>query len=206
MGHLGRLGGDLTKEGWILRGFPGGRRAGPIPHWEFLRKEPNHPDGWHAVRPCGMPQGAADPVVFGPSRHRARLVGQRPLRCLAGSLWEVFRGPLRPLGGLLEASWGFLGVSWGQLGGILEALLPPGGLLAVSGVIMAHEGSWDNLCSRPGADFSRKSSAKRPFLASANVTRAAPSVTRAALETPVTPGAGPLQEHHDCQHREFEGS
>ena len=63
-------------------------------------------------------------MAFGPSRHRAWVVSERPRGRLSGSLrraLESMQGTvLRPLGSLLGASWGFLGASW-PLGGLLGA-------------------------------------------------------------------------------------
>ena len=70
-------------------------------------------------------------MAFGPSRHRAWIVGQRALECSLGS-----RGG--PFGGLLEAALkplgGRIGASIGPLGGLLGALLglSRGGRLEVS--------------------------------------------------------------------------
>ena len=87
-------------------------------------------------------------VAFGPSSHRAWVVGQGALQCSLGSpgrslgclkwyfrgLFGAGLGPLGawfgPLGGLFWASWGLLGASWGPLGasrGPLRALLGPPG-------------------------------------------------------------------------------
>ena len=74
-------------------------------------------------------------LAFGPSRHRAWMVGQRPHGCwlrlwlpsrgpLGGSCeaaWVPFWGLLGPIWGLLVASWGLLGASWGAPWGFLGA-------------------------------------------------------------------------------------
>ena len=90
--------------------------------------------------PLRKRQGAADLVAFGPSRHRAWVVSQRPLECSLGSRGRSLGGlmapPLRPLGGRFGASWGLfwaswepLGASWGPLGSLLGgtfgAKMPP---------------------------------------------------------------------------------
>ena len=78
-------------------------------------------------------------MAFGPSRHRAWVVVQRPLGCSLGSRGPLL-GLLGPPGGLLGASWGgklelsvrvpplgpLLGPSWGLIG-LSQTLL---GLLA----------------------------------------------------------------------------
>ena len=68
-------------------------------------------------------------LSFGPSRHRAWAVGQRPLECSLGSLGKPFGGlleaALKPLGGRFGASWGLFWASGGLLG-------PLGGLLGAS--------------------------------------------------------------------------
>eukprot|EP00959_Pyramimonas_sp_CCMP1952_P399110 8362999-Pyramimonas_sp.AAC.1 len=62
-------------------------------------------------------QGAADPVAFGPSRHRAWVVVQRPLGCSLGSRQKPLGGlpeaVWRPLGGLF---WSLPGPFWGLVG------------------------------------------------------------------------------------------
>ena len=83
-------------------------------------------------------------MAFGPSRHRARVMGQRLLVCVSGSrgrplggLWKAY---LEPLGGRFGTSWGLFGASWGPLGGPLGRL---GGLLGASGGLLGH--SWSPL-------------------------------------------------------------
>ena len=87
--------------------------------------------------PVASQQGAADLLAFGPSRHRAWVVGQRPLECSFGSSgneasrgplggsfeasWGPFWGLLGPLLGLFWASWGVMGASWVPLWGFLGA-------------------------------------------------------------------------------------
>ena len=55
-------------------------------------------------------------LAFGPSRHRAWVVGQRPIRYSLGSLGEV----RKLVGGSVEACWGpdcsFLGDAFGLMG------------------------------------------------------------------------------------------
>ena len=79
--------------------------------------------------PVASQQGASDLTAFGPSRHRAWVVGQSPPGCFLGSIRSALGGRwgavLVPLGGFLGASWGFLGASWGPLGVFLAL---PGGL------------------------------------------------------------------------------
>ena len=73
-------------------------------------------------------------MAFGPSRHRAWVVGQSPQGCFLGSLRSALGGlwgvVLGPHGSLLGACWeapvgllglpgGLLGVSWWLLGGLL---------------------------------------------------------------------------------------
>ena len=70
-------------------------------------------------------------VAFGPSRHRAWVVGQRPLECSLGSrgrpLGGLLEGVLKLLGGGVGASWGVFWASWGPPGGILGASWGPVG-------------------------------------------------------------------------------
>ena len=76
-------------------------------------------------------------MAFGPSRHRAWVVGQRALECSLGSRGRSLGGLLEtvlrrlggrfgascgPLGGLLGACFGPLGPSWGPLGASWELL------------------------------------------------------------------------------------
>ena len=93
-------------------------------------------------------------VAFGPSRHRAWVLGQRALQCSLGSpgrplgclkwyfrgLLGAVSGPLGacfgPLLGLLGPAWGLLGASWGLLG-------PSWGLLEASWAVLGA--SWDVL-------------------------------------------------------------
>ena len=80
-------------------------------------------------------QGAADLVAFGPSRHRAWVVSQRPLERSLGSRGnEASRGPL---GGRFEASWGPF---WGLLGPLL-------------GLLGASWGPWGTSWGPPGASW-----------------------------------------------------
>ena len=108
-------------------GWPAGRAE---THWRvLLGKEPKpKPRGFSTPgTPVINQQGAADLVAFGLSRHRAWVVGQRPLGCSLGCSLECCGWPL---GGLLEAVLRPLGClfwgSWGPLGALLG---PPGGLL-----------------------------------------------------------------------------
>ena len=61
-------------------------------------------------------------LAFGPSRHRAWVVGQRPLECSLGSrgrpLGGLLEAVLKPLGGRFGASWGLFGASSGHLRGL----------------------------------------------------------------------------------------
>ena len=72
-------------------------------------------------------------LAFGPSRHCAWVVVQRPLRCWLGSREKPFGGPARgsleASGGCSGAAWGLFWASWGLLGLLGGLLRPPGGLL-----------------------------------------------------------------------------
>ena len=128
---MSRLGDFLL---WTLRSFMGlsvGGGTGRIPRGSSCGKEPKPKTVGFSTpgAPVASQQGAADLVAFGPFRHRAWVVGQRPLECSSGScgrplgdLWEVV---LRPLGGRFGASWGFFSVSRGPLGGPLGASSEP---------------------------------------------------------------------------------
>ena len=65
-------------------------------------------------------------MAFGPSRHRAWAVVQRPLECSLGSRGRPLGGllvqVLKPLGGRFGAFWGLFWASWGPLGGLLGLL------------------------------------------------------------------------------------
>ena len=104
-------------------------------------------------------------MAFGPSRHRAWVVGQRALECWLGSrgrsFWGLLEAVLRRLGAVLKplgascgplgASWGplgaegsichfvvpLLGPSWARLGGLLDRL---GGLLGRLDLTEARKG------------------------------------------------------------------
>ena len=98
---LSRLGGTFGNwaMAWASYGSWGGDGGlGRSPRGSSFGKEPKpKPRGSSTPgTPVMNQQGAADLMAFGPSRHRAWVVGQRPLGCSLGS-----RG--RHLGGLLEA-------------------------------------------------------------------------------------------------------
>ena len=67
-------------------------------------------------------RGGGGGTAVGPSRHRAWVVVQRPLRCSLGSREKPFGGlpeaVWRPLGGCFGASFGPLGGLLGPLGGL----------------------------------------------------------------------------------------
>eukprot|EP00959_Pyramimonas_sp_CCMP1952_P072853 1522519-Pyramimonas_sp.AAC.1 len=67
-------------------------------------------------------------MAFGPSRHRACVVGRSPQGCFLGSLWSAL-GHLRavwtPLGSIL-------GATWEPLGGLLRLPGGPHGSLRAS--------------------------------------------------------------------------
>jgi hypothetical protein len=79
----------------------------------------------------GVPSGSAElwepPGAFGPSRHRARVVAEKPLDCSLGYRGTPLAGfwapVLKPLGGpfwgLLVFFWCLSGASLGPLGGLL---------------------------------------------------------------------------------------
>ena len=142
MSHLGHLGGHL-EQSWRICfrierlealtdafwGTPAGRAEA---HWRVLLGKEPKPKPIGSSTP-GTPvinqQGAADLMAFGPSRHRAWVVGLRPLGCSLGSrgrpLGGLLEAVLKPLGavlepllGLLAASWGLLEASWTLVGGL----------------------------------------------------------------------------------------
>ena len=98
-------------------------------------------------------------MAFGLSRHRAWVVGQRPLGCSLGCSLECCGWPLgglleavlRPLGRVFWSSWGLLGALLGLPGGLLRrkagffsvwcrAGAPLGLVLGASWVVLG--GSW----------------------------------------------------------------
>ena len=85
-------------------------------------------------------------LAFGPSRHRAWVVGQRPLKCSLGSrgrpLGGLLEQVLKPLGGSLGASWGFFWGSWGPLGASWGCLAGIWGPLGASWGPSGGLGGW----------------------------------------------------------------
>ena len=118
-----------------LRAVPGLRRDGPKPQGPGPRGSSFGKEPKQKPRGSGTPgtpvmnqQGAADMMAFGPSRHRAWFLGEKPFGCLMGSCGRRLKASWRTFGGLLGGSWGPLGASsWGA------SWKPLGGLLGVGG-------------------------------------------------------------------------
>ena len=112
-----------------IYGWPAGRAEAD---WGvLLEKEPKpKPRGFSTPgTPVMNQQGAADLMAFGPSRHRALVVGHRPLGCSLGCRGRPFgcllEAVLRPLGARFGASWGVLGACEGPLWTSLDLLGAP---------------------------------------------------------------------------------